>query len=113
MNHFTKIQDASACLRQFQASPAGCSADQIASAEGLSLERCQDVLSQLEQAHLVEPIYTPGEARYRLADTVTALDILNAVWQRAASESCLVLYMASPEAAEILRTLGGGQWAQG
>ena len=111
MNHLQVIEEATACIRQFQASPTGCSAQDIALAEGISIERCQTLLAQLEHAHLIERTSTSRE-QFCLAQPVTALDVVNAVWAELKTATVHVLY-ASSASQRLADTWIHGNWAQG
>jgi DNA-binding IclR family transcriptional regulator len=106
MNKTQDIQIATACLRQFQSQPMGCSAMDIALAEGLPVEQCQTLLTRLEAAQVVE---TVDGGRFSLVDEVTALDVLNAVWAQAAQPAFRRLYGSDADLSQWIR----GQWAQG
>ena len=108
-NQTQDIQIATACIRQFQSSPVGCSAMDIAAAEGLPVEQCEILLERLEEARIIESVDTPDGARFCLVEDVTALDVLNAVWAQGATPAFQRLYGSSGDVASWIR----GQWAQG
>jgi DNA-binding IclR family transcriptional regulator len=109
MNKTQDILDATACLRQFQSAPAGCCAQDIALAQGLSVERCNDLLARLHHACLLEQANEDGY--FRLSERATALDVLKAIWVSTPDTHIQHLYGATPHA--LLHSWRRMDWAQG
>jgi hypothetical protein len=110
MNYTQDIHDAAACLRQFQSSPRGCSAREIALAAGLSIERCNTLLERLQQAAVIQPGDTQGS--FRLVEDVTALHVLHAVWAPQPS-AVQVLFETTRSSVSFLERLQCGLWPRG
>lgn len=110
MNHTQTMQDAAACLKQFQHCPTGRSAQDIASAEGIPVARCSTILDRLAQAQLIHAV---DEGRFRLSGDVTALDVLNAVWTAPAAPDFHMLFGTRRGSAKLVRQLSRREWAQG
>jgi DNA-binding IclR family transcriptional regulator len=111
MNHTQDIHDATACLRQFQSSPEGCSADEIAMAEGIPLERCSALLERLERAAVIQLTDRPA-GRFRLSEDVTALHVLHAVWAPQLP-AVQVLFETTSSGVSFFERLSSGLWPKG
>ena len=112
MSKTQDIHDATACLRQFQSSPEGCSASDIASAEGIPLERCNTLLARLQRAAVIQPKETQAGICFTLAEDVTALHVLQAVWAPQSS-GFQVLFERHHTSVAFQERWSRGQWPQG